>query len=425
MKKFYNFVNEPTNSESTSLYLYGAIVSDKWCEEEVSFTDFRDALEGMSFNGTLDIFVNSPGGEIFVTDSIISMLTRTRETKNITINAYIDGLGASCASWLPMVADNIYVYDHSILMLHKPMTYAFGANANDLQKEIELLDKLENTMIKTYMAKTKEGVTEENIKDMLSAETWLDCNEIQQYFNVTYIEGAKRVACCVDKDVFKNYKNVPNTLIINEGGEDVEDIKEEVEIEETELDKVDEVEIEKDLNEDEIVDEITETEVEDVVEDAKKKKKCESEEKISELENQIEILTNKNSELTKQLNEASEKVMALNDKVVEMQEVVDKYNQYQSEKTETENKVKLEEKKNFYKNKFEKLGARAKYESTEVQNLLSECITNEESLSKLNQMVVELVNVEIVRPSNRFEEISKVENLIDCDEDIASKYGFK
>lgn len=417
--KFYNFISEPSAS-ATSLYLYGAIVSDKWCEEDVSFIDFRDALDSMSLNGVLDIYINSPGGEVFVTDSIISMLTRAREVKNITINAYIDGLGASCASWLPMVADNVYVYDHSILMLHKPMTYAFGANSNDLQKEIELLDKLENVMIKTYMAKAKEGVTEDKIRDMLSAETWLDCNEIQEYFNVTYIEGAKRVACCVDKELFKTYANVPENLISNK----------EVEMENLEVDEI--------KNEEEIVDTIEEetqliqeeheveevVEVEDNIEEIQVEESEEDE--VSNLKKEIADLTSQNEELTNKLNETSSKVIALNDQIGEMQVIVDKYNQYQSEKLEAENKAKLKEKKDFYKNKFEKLGARAKFESVEVQDLLNECISNNEALAKLNLMVVELVSVEnTVKPNNKFEEISKVENLIDCNEDGASKYGFK
>lgn len=211
--RFYNFVNDDNKNE---LYLYGAIVSEKWGEDDVTFKDFKEAIDSMSNNSTLDIYVNSPGGEIFVCQSIISLLNRAKTTKNITINATIDGLGASCASWLPMVADNIYIYQGSIMMLHKPLCCIWG-NANDMQKEIELLDKIENSeMIPQYMSKAKEGVTEDTIKELLANETWLDSNEIQQYFNVTLLEDSKQLVACVDKDLFKNYKKVPESLLSKE-----------------------------------------------------------------------------------------------------------------------------------------------------------------------------------------------------------------
>lgn len=207
--RFYNFIN---NDNKNELYLYGAIVSEKWFDDDVTFKDFKEAIDNMSNNSTLDIYVNSPGGEVFVCQSIISLLKRVKTTKNITINATIDGLGASCASWLPMVADNIYIYKGSIMMLHKPLCCVCG-NATDMQKEIELLDKIENSeMIPMYMSKVKDGVTEDTIKELLSNETWLDSDEIQQYFNVTLLEDSKQLVAYVDKEVFKNYNKVPENL---------------------------------------------------------------------------------------------------------------------------------------------------------------------------------------------------------------------
>lgn len=221
MSKFYNFVS---NNNKSELYLYGAIVSDKWFEDEVTSKDFIDVIENLSANSTLEVYINSPGGEVFVTQSIISILKRAKATKNITLDCYIDGLGASCASWLPMLADNLYIYNGSMLMLHKPMTFCWGANANDLRKEIELLDKIEESeMIPMYMSKAKETLTEEVLKDMLSNETWLTADEIENYFNVTRLESKKQLVACIDKDLFKNYKNVPKNLENNkENKEDQE-----------------------------------------------------------------------------------------------------------------------------------------------------------------------------------------------------------
>lgn len=209
MNKFYNFI---TNNNKSELYLYGAIVSEKWSDDDIDFKDFKNAIDNLNNDSTLEVYVNSPGGEVFVTQSIISLLKRAKATKNITLDCYIDGLGASCASWLPMIADNLYIYDGSMLMLHKPMSSLFFANADDMKKEIELLDKIESQMIENYMARAKETLTEETLKDMLSKETWLTADEIENYFNVTRLNTSKQLVACLDKELMDKYKNVPEEL---------------------------------------------------------------------------------------------------------------------------------------------------------------------------------------------------------------------
>lgn len=214
MSKFYNFIS---NNNKSELYLYGAIVSEKWIEDDIDFKDFKNTIDEIDNNSTLEVYVNSPGGEVFVTQSIISLLKRAKTTKNITLDFYIDGLGASCASWLPMLADNLYIYDGSMLMLHKPMSSIFFANANDMRREIELLDKIEESeMIPMYMSKAKETLTEDILKNMLAEETWLTADEIENYFNVIRLEDNKQLVACTDKEILSNYKNVPESLKITE-----------------------------------------------------------------------------------------------------------------------------------------------------------------------------------------------------------------
>ncbi len=158
MKKFYNFIAK--DNAVHELYVYGEIVggSEKWCEDDVTFLDFKECIEKIPDGATLDLYINSPGGSVFATQSILSILDRAK-ARGITINGYIDGLGASCASWLACACDNIYIYNHSVLMLHKPMTFSFG-NADNLAKtgqdyikhktEVEMaLNQLGNTTMDT------------------------------------------------------------------------------------------------------------------------------------------------------------------------------------------------------------------------------------------------------------------------------------
>lgn len=212
MSKFYEFKNKADNV--IDIYVYGEIVSgsDKWDESDVTFNDFKDNLEGLTGNETINMYINSCGGSVIATQGIIAMLQRAKD-KGVTINATIDGLGASCASFLPLIADNVYAYNSSMLMVHKPFVFAMG-NADELQSQAEVLNKIENNvMMPLYMSKAKEGITEDYIKDLVTKETWLSAKEMSNIFNIEILEDTKEfVACVNDKSILNNYKNIPEKL---------------------------------------------------------------------------------------------------------------------------------------------------------------------------------------------------------------------
>lgn len=210
-KRFYEFKN--IADDEYSLYIYGEIVSEKgvdwWTgeknENEVDIADFKKALSEIPFGAKLNMYVNSVGGSVFATSAMVSMLQRAKDN-GVKIDAYIDGVACSCASWLIMVADNIFIYKNSVMMIHKPLIATYG-NANDLLKDIEVLNKIEDgVIIPIYEAKAKSetGV----IKDMMTAETWLTATEIQEHFNVTLLDEAKEVEN-IKSELFNTYKNTP------------------------------------------------------------------------------------------------------------------------------------------------------------------------------------------------------------------------
>lgn len=209
--KCYEFKNVAENE--FSLYVYGEIVSEKvpdWftgekSENEVDISDFKQALTDIPNGAKLNMYVNSVGGSVFATSAMVSMLQRAK-ARGVKIDAYIDGLSASCASWLVMVADNINIYKNSVMMIHKPIIGTYG-NANDLRKDIEVLDKIENgVIIPIYEAKAK--VSREVLQAKMEAESWLTATEIQEHFNVNLIDEAKEVKN-IKSDLFNTYKNTP------------------------------------------------------------------------------------------------------------------------------------------------------------------------------------------------------------------------
>ena len=215
MKKFYEFKN--ISPSTADLFIYGEIVQEKsvdyWTGEEsqtdVGLMDFKKELDDIGNVQKINLYINSPGGDVFTASTMISMLQRKKDA-GTHIDAYVDGLSASAASFVMMVADNLYLYKNSTVMVHKPMSWAVG-NAIDMQKTIDALNKIEeNVMLPMYMNKSK--VSEDEIRSLINDETWLSASDMDKYFNVTILNEEKVAVANIHSNLFKNYHNVPDFI---------------------------------------------------------------------------------------------------------------------------------------------------------------------------------------------------------------------
>ena len=196
-----------------SLYVYGAIVSEAdeyWgSESDFALTEFKKELDSLGSIKNLDIYINCPGGEVFAASTMATLLQRLKD-KGTYITSYVDGISASAASFLMMVANEIKLYKNSVVMIHKPMSVAWG-NVNDMQKTIDSLNVIEDgVLMPMYMAKAK--VTEATIKRWINKEKWFNAIEMAEAFNVTLIESEKLAIANLDKEILKHYKNVPEEI---------------------------------------------------------------------------------------------------------------------------------------------------------------------------------------------------------------------
>lgn len=156
------------------ILLYDVIVSSKEEAEWWGGVDpetFRDALNG--FNGEdVSLRINSPGGSVFGGRAMQNALAEYPGK----VTAYIDGIAASAASFVPMGAKNIYMGEGAMMMIHKGWTFAVG-NADDLRDQAGVLDKIDNSLVKTYAKHNRVGLAENKIMDFIKAETWFDESE--------------------------------------------------------------------------------------------------------------------------------------------------------------------------------------------------------------------------------------------------------
>lgn len=199
-------LNQTANN--IDLYVYGEIVDEKWWESDVDASDFRDAFDAMEAGDTLNIYMNSGGGSVFTAVAICAIIDRLK-AKGVAVNGFIDGLSASACTFIAMACDKLTAYKSSMMMIHKPMAFAYG-NASELQKTIDTLNQIEeSTMMPLYEAKAKVDVSE--IKEMIDAETWLSADEMSEVFDIEIVDASEKMVA-MDRSMLSNYANVPEML---------------------------------------------------------------------------------------------------------------------------------------------------------------------------------------------------------------------
>ncbi len=124
----------------------------------------------MSGSGNITVWINSPGGDCVAAAQIYNMLMDYKG--DVTVK--IDGIAASAASVIAMAGTKVLVSPVSMLMIHNPMTAAFG-NSEEMQKAIEMLSSVKNSIINAYEIKT--GLSRAKLSHLMDAETWMDATK--------------------------------------------------------------------------------------------------------------------------------------------------------------------------------------------------------------------------------------------------------
>jgi len=203
-KKFWNF--KALDGKTGELTLYGEISDVSWWDDEVTPKQFKEDMDALGEIDTLNVYINSPGGDVFAGQTIYSMLKRHKAQ----VNVYVDGLAASIASLIAMAGDKVIMPENAMMMIHSPWTFAVG-NAQDFRKLADDMDKIRDSMITAY--ESRSALTTEEITKIMDAETWLSAEDCLEYGFADEIEEAKQVAACVDEKYFSRYYNAPKELL--------------------------------------------------------------------------------------------------------------------------------------------------------------------------------------------------------------------
>ena len=183
-KKFWAWKNEAEGERV--LELYGTIAEESWFDDDVTPQMFKSEL--FAGEGPVTIWLNSPGGDCIAASQIYSMLMDYHG--DVTIK--IDGIAASAASVIAMAGTKVLIAPTALMMIHNPITLAYG-NQYDMEKAIEMLDEVKESIINAYEIKT--GMSRSKLSHLMDSETWMNAGKaIELGFADDMLTDEKRVA---------------------------------------------------------------------------------------------------------------------------------------------------------------------------------------------------------------------------------------
>lgn len=149
---------------------------DIFLDEEIGMPcEYRELLSilfGANEDDTINLFINSPGGNLDTALSIIEGINHTKAT----VSAILLGSCHSAASMIMLYCHNVFVTNSSYMMIHTA-SYGSSGNTSNVKahtdftfKQVDKLldDTYEGFLTKEELSSVKKGV-----------ELWLNADEIE------------------------------------------------------------------------------------------------------------------------------------------------------------------------------------------------------------------------------------------------------
>ena len=157
--------------ESRPAFLIYDVIDPWW---GVSAEMIKRDLLSITDATDIDVYINSPGGDVFEATAIYSSL----KAHSAKIHVHIDGIAASAATRIALAGDTIEIADSGFYMIHFAWTLALG-NSQEIRDTADMLDKVDNTIVNDYEKRTDAG--EEQVRTWMKNETWFTAQEALEH----------------------------------------------------------------------------------------------------------------------------------------------------------------------------------------------------------------------------------------------------
>ena len=177
------------------IHAYGAVGA------EITDESIRRDLN-RARSGPVQLRINSGGGDVFQGNAIASLLKDYAGR----IEAVVDGLAASAASYIAMAANRVIMAQGSFIMIHEPSVSAVGT-FEEIRSLSATLEKIRDDYAAVYSRRSGQPL--EEVRGMMARETWFSAAEAVELGFADEISGtAQRLAASLPA----GYRHVPDAV---------------------------------------------------------------------------------------------------------------------------------------------------------------------------------------------------------------------
>lgn len=160
------------NSEGkTIIDIIGKEIGQSWFGEGYSASQLREALKDAK---DIEINLNSLGGD--VNDALVMHDILKLHKYQTVVNLL--GANASASTVVAMGGKKVNISKNGLFLIHNAWTSAIG-NSEELKKQADELDKIDNILVEIYKNKTNKRRDE--IRKQMAKEEWMTAQEAKDW----------------------------------------------------------------------------------------------------------------------------------------------------------------------------------------------------------------------------------------------------
>lgn len=180
------------------IWLYDQIGASFW-GDGITAKAFQKELAALGKVTTINLRINSPGGDVFDGFAIYNLLKQ----HPASVEVDVDGVAASIASIIAMSADagKLRMAKNALMMIHNPQGGAYG-DETEMQRVAALLKTVKGNLIDTYVDRT--ACKASDAEAWMNEETWFTADAAMQCGFADAITAETAVTACFDVNCFRN-----------------------------------------------------------------------------------------------------------------------------------------------------------------------------------------------------------------------------
>lgn len=149
--------------------------------DSTSANDVKAVIAATPADETIDVYVNSGGGDVFAGQEIYSALKADKR-----VNIHIQSLAGSAAGVVAM-GGHCSMSPVGMIMIHNVSMLGASGDYHTMQRNAEALKRMNEAMAAAYVEKSGKSLDE--ILKLMDKETWLTANQCLEYGFIDEIES--------------------------------------------------------------------------------------------------------------------------------------------------------------------------------------------------------------------------------------------